>query len=47
MQYMKLMNLFCNIKPKDILQYLPDAVFVVKEQSGEIVWINEKAAHLF
>ena len=47
MQYMKLMNLFCNIKPKDILQYLPDAVFVVKEQSGEIVWRNEKAAHLF
>lgn len=47
MQYMNLMNLFSNIKPKDVLQYLPDAVFVVKEDSGEIVWINEKAANLF
>lgn len=47
MQYMNLMNLFNNIKPKEVLQYLPDAVFVVKEQSGEILWINEKAAHLF
>ena len=47
MQYMNLMNLFNNIKPKEVLQYLPDAVFVVKEQSGEIIWINEKAAHLF
>lgn len=47
MQYMNLMNLFSNIKPKDVLQYLPDAVFVVKEQSGEIIWINEKAANLF
>ncbi|MBS6603530.1 MAG: hypothetical protein KH301_07235 [Brachyspira sp.] len=44
---MNLMNLFNNIKPKEVLQYLPDAVFVVKEQSGEIIWINEKAAHLF
>lgn len=47
MQYMNLMNLFSNIKPKDVLQYLPDAVFVVKEDTGEIVWINEKAANLF
>lgn len=47
MQYMNLMNLFNNIKPKEVLQYLPDAVFVVKERSGEIIWINEKAAHLF
>lgn len=44
---MNLMNLFSNIKPKDVLQYLPDAVFVVKEDSGEIVWINEKASNLF
>lgn len=47
MQYMNLKNLFSNIKPKDILQYLPDAVFVVKEQSGEIIWINERAASVF
>ncbi len=47
MQYMNLMNLFSNIKPKDVLQYLPDAVFVVKEQTGEIIWINEKASNLF
>lgn len=47
MQYMNLMNLFSNIKPKDVLQYLPDAVFVVKETTGEIVWINEKATSLF
>ena len=47
MQYMKLTNLFCNVNPKEILQYLPDAVFVVKEGSGRIIWINEKAAQLF
>ena len=44
---MNLINLFGSIKPKDILQYLPDAVLVVKEQSGEIIWINDKAANLF
>lgn len=47
MQYMNLRNLFSNIKPKDILQYLPDAVFTVKESTGEIVWINDKAVSVF
>lgn len=47
MQYMKLTNLFCNINPKETLEYLPDAVFVVKERTGKIIWINEKAMRLF
>ena len=47
MQPMNLINFFSNINPKDVLKYLPDAVLVVNEQSGEIVWINEKAANIF
>lgn len=47
MQPMNLINLFSNINPKEVLKYLPDAVLVVKEQTGEIVWINEKASNIF
>lgn len=47
MQYMKLTNLFSGIKSRDILQYLPDAVFVVNEADGKILRINDKAANLF
>lgn len=47
MQPMNLINLFSNINPKEVLKYLPDAVLVVNEASGEIVWINEKAANIF
>lgn len=47
MQPMNLINFFSNINPKDVLKYLPDAVLVVNEQSGEIIWINEKAANIF
>lgn len=47
MQYMKLTNLFSGTKSRDILQYLPDAVFVVNEANGKILRINDKAANLF
>ncbi len=47
MQPMNLINLFSNINPKEVLKYLPDAVLVVNEQTGEIVWINEKASNIF
>ena len=44
---MNLLNLFSGINTKDVLQYLPDAVFVVDEGSGEILWVNERAAVIF
>lgn len=47
MQPMNLINLFSNINPKEVLKYLPDAVLVVNEQTGEIIWINEKASNIF
>lgn len=50
MQLMNLLNLFNGINainPKDVLQYLPDAVFIVREEDGKILQINDKAARLF
>lgn len=47
MQLMNLLNLFNTINYKEILQYLPDAVFVVKEDDGKIIHINDKTARLF
>ena len=46
---MKLFNLFNSngIITKDVVMYLPDAVFIVEEESGNIVWVNRKAALLF
>lgn len=46
---MKLFNLFNSngINTKDVVMYLPDAVFIVEEESGNIVWVNRKAALLF
>lgn len=46
---MKLLNLFNSngINTKDVVMYLPDAVFIVEEESGNIVWVNRKAALLF
>ena len=49
MQEMNVLNLFNRngINTKDVLMYLPDAVFVVDEESGNIVWVNNKASILF
>ncbi len=47
MQEMNLFNLFSNVNTQDVLQYLPDAVFVVDEKSGNILWANERAAVIF
>ncbi len=47
MQYMNLINLFSSINMKEVLKYLPDAVLVVNEADGEIIWINDKAANIF
>lgn len=47
MQLMNLLNLFNSINPKEVLQHLPDAVFIVREDDGKILQINEKAARLF
>jgi len=46
---MKLLNLFNSngINTKDIVMYLPDAVFIVEEETGKIVWANRKASLLF
>lgn len=44
---MNLLNLFSEVNMKDVLQYLPDAVFVVDENSGEILWVNDRAAVIF
>lgn len=48
MQHMNFLNLFNNsINAKEILQYLPDAVFIVKEDDGKILQVNDKAARIF
>ena len=47
MQYMNLLNLFNTINQKEVLKYLPDAVFVISEDDGKILQINEKAARIF
>lgn len=47
MQEMNLLNLFSEVNMKDVLQYLPDAVFVVEEKSGKVLWANERAAVIF
>ena len=47
MQGMNLLNLFSEVNMKDVLQYLPDAVFVVDESNGEILWVNDRAAIIF
>lgn len=47
MQLMNLLNLFNTINPKEVLKYLPDAVFIVSESDGKILQINDKAARIF
>ena len=47
MQDMNLFNLFNGLNMKEVLLYLPDAVFVVEEDSGKIVWANHRAYRLF
>ena len=49
MQVMNLSNLFNlnGVNKKEVLQYLPDAVFVVEEDTGRISWANKKAAVMF
>jgi len=47
MQDMNFLNLFSEVNIKDVLQYLPDAVFVVEESSGDILWANRRAAIIF
>ncbi len=44
---MNLLNLFSEVNMKDVLQFLPDAVFVVDESNGEILWVNDRAAIIF
>ena len=46
---MNLLNLFNGngINTKDVVMYLPDAVFIVEEETGKIVWANNKASLLF
>ena len=47
MQYMNLLNLFSSINMKDALMFLPDAVFIVEEESGKILWANNRASIIF
>ena len=47
MQDMNLLNFFSEVNTKDVLQYLPDAVFVVDESNAEILWANDRAAVIF
>ena len=47
MQDMSLFNLFGNVNMKDALLFLPDAVFIVEEESGKILWANNKASVIF
>ncbi len=47
MQEMNLLNLFSGINAKDVLRYLPDAVFVVEEDSGNVLWANDQASIIF
>lgn len=44
---MNLLKIFNGINTKDVLQFLPDAVFVVEEGSGKILWVNERASVIF
>jgi signal transduction histidine kinase len=46
---MNLINLFSKnkINEKEILMYLPDAVFIVEEETGRILWANNKASLIF
>ena len=49
MQVMNLLN-FLNpngVNTKEVLQYLPDAVFVVEEETGKILWVNKRATVMF
>ena len=43
---MNFTNIFSNINPKEVLQNLPDAVFVI-EADGKIVWVNDKTSIIF
>ena len=47
MQDMNLFNFFGNINMKDALLFLPDAVFIVEEESGKILWANNRASIIF
>ncbi len=49
MQVMNLLNLINpnGVNKKEVLQYLPDAVFVVEEEVGRILWANKKASMMF
>ncbi len=47
MQAMNLLNLFNGINLKDALLFLPDAVFIVEEETGKILWANNRAAIVF
>ena len=43
---MNLINVFSSVNSKEVLRYLPDAVFVT-EADGKIVWVNDKATIIF
>ena len=43
---MNIADLFNNINPREVIKYLPDAVFVV-ESDGKIIWANDKAGIIF
>ena len=44
---MSLLNIFNGINTKEVLRFLPDAVFVVEESTGKVLWVNDKAAVVF
>lgn len=44
---MSLLNIFNGINTKEVLRFLPDAVFVIEESSGQVLWVNDKAAVVF
>ncbi len=43
---MNLINVFSSVNSKEVLRYLPDAVFVA-DADGKIVWVNDKATIIF
>lgn len=43
---MNIADLFNSINPREVIRYLPDAVFVV-DSDGKIVWANDKASIVF
>lgn len=43
---MNITNLFSNINPREVINNLPDAVFVL-EADGKIIWANDKASIIF